>query len=402
MTSTSTGLPLAGVRVLDLSRVLAGPMCGMTLGDLGAEVIKVEHPGRGDDSRDWGLRIGKTETAYYNSANRNKHSVTLDLKKPEAVAVLLELVKQSDVLIENFKCGDAERMGFGYAQVKAVRPDIVYCSISGYDRHGPEAKRPGYDLVIQGESGLMSINGEPDRPPLKMGVAIVDMVTGMYSAQAILAALFQRRETGKGRHIEMALYDCGVMISAYYGLEALLMGEDPPRYGNAHPSIVPYGVFDAADGRVVIAVGNNTQFERFCTDVIDRADILQDPRYATNLQRRENRTTLLPMLKEEIARRPRAQLLERLASTGIPCGEVLGLLEALSSERATRGGVITEQPHRVAGKTHVMAPPFRFDGERAPIRKAPPELGQDTQSVLGELLGMDAARIEQLKQAGAI
>ena len=217
-------LPLSGVRVLDLSRVLAGPICGMSLGDLGAEVIKVEHPARGDDSRDWGLRIGKTETAYYNSANRNKRSLTLDLKQPQAVELLLQLATHCDVLIQNFKYGDAERLGIGYEQVKAVRPDIVYCSISGYDRHGSEAERPGYDLVVQAESGLMAINGEADRPPVKVGVAVVDMVTGLYATQAILAALYQRQAGGPGRHIEMALYDCGFMISAYYGLEALLMG----------------------------------------------------------------------------------------------------------------------------------------------------------------------------------
>jgi crotonobetainyl-CoA:carnitine CoA-transferase CaiB-like acyl-CoA transferase len=399
-TTTASGLPLAGVRVLDLSRVLAGPMCGMTLGDLGADVIKVEHPVRGDDTRDWGSRIGNTETAYYNSANRNKRSIALDLKKPEAVEVLLDLARQCDVVIENFKCGDAERMGIGYAQVRAVRPDVVYCSISGYDREGPEAQRPGYDIVVLGESGLMAINGEPDRPPLKVGVAIVDMVTGLYAAQAILAALYERRASGRGRHIGMALYDCGFMISAYYGLEALLMGADPPRYGNAHPSIVPYGVFDAADGRLVIAVGNNAQFVRFCTDVIGRAEILADPRFATNSQRRENRLALLPLLKDEIARHPRAQLLERMAAVGIPCGEVLGLLEALQSGRAVRGGLVSDQPHPVAGTTPVMSPPFRFDGERPPVRLPPPTLGQDTEAVLAEL-GIDAQRLRRLREAGA-
>jgi crotonobetainyl-CoA:carnitine CoA-transferase CaiB-like acyl-CoA transferase len=395
---TGAALPLAGVRVLDLSRVLAGPICGMTLGDLGAEVIKVEHPERGDDTRDWGLRIGRTETAYFNSANRNKRSLTLDLKQPQAIELLLALAKQCDVLVQNFKHGEAERLGFGYEQVKAVRPDIVYCSISGYDAHGPEAARPGYDIVVQGESGLMAINGEAGRPPLKVGVAIVDMVTGLYAAQAVLAALYQRQASGQGRHVELALFDCGFMISAYYGLEALLSDSDPQRYGNAHPSIVPYGVFDASDGPLVIAVGNNAQFVRFCRDVVDRPDIPQDPRFATNLARREHREQLLPMLRDEIGRRPRALLLQRLAAAEIPCGEVLGLLEALRSDRARLGGLVTQQPHPLAGQVHVMSPPFRFDGERSAVRHPPPGLGQHNADVLADLLGLDAQRIAALQR----
>ncbi len=261
--STSSGLPLSGIRVLDLSRVLAGPWCGMVLGDFGAEVIKLEHPERGDDTRDWGLRVGKTETAYFNSVNRNKRSVTLDLQTKDGQKIARDLALQCDVVIQNFKFGGVEKMGLGYEQLKAIKPDIIYCSVSGYDRSGPEAARPGYDLVIQGEAGLMAMNGTAEQPPLKFGVAAVDLFTGMYAAQAVLAALFERQKTGKGKHIEMALFDCGLMITAYYGLEALLMEKDPLRYGNAHPSIVPYGVFDAEDGPLVITVGNNKQFERF-------------------------------------------------------------------------------------------------------------------------------------------
>ena len=395
-------LPLAGVRVLDLSRVLAGPLCAQVLGDFGAEVIKVEHPKRGDDTRDWGLRVGKTETAYFNSMNRNKRSITVDLQTAEGQRLVLELARQCDVVVQNFKFGGAEKMGLGYEQVKAVKPDIIYCSVSGYDRHGPEASRPGYDLVIQGESGLMAINGEPTQAPLKFGVAAVDMFTGMYAAQAVLAALFERQRTGQGRHVEMALFDCGLMISAYYGLEALLMQKDPPRYGNAHPSIVPYGVFDAQDGPLIIAVGNNAQFERFCTDVIDRPDLAADERYKTNLVRGQNRDTLVPELLRELRARPRALLLQRLAAVGIPCGEVLGLYEALTSPRAASAGLVTQQPHPVAGHTHVMAPPYRLDGERLPVRCAPPQLGEATGEVLGQLAGVDAARLAELKQQGVI
>jgi crotonobetainyl-CoA:carnitine CoA-transferase CaiB-like acyl-CoA transferase len=395
-------LPLAGIRVLDLSRVLAGPLCGQVLGDFGAEVIKIEHPQRGDDTRDWGLRVGQTETAYFNSMNRNKRSVTVDLATAEGQALVRELAKQCDVVLQNFKYGGAEKMGLGYQQIQAVKPDIVYCSVSGYDRHGPEAARPGYDLVIQGEAGLMAINGEPTQAPLKFGVAVVDMVTGMYAAQAVLAALFDRQRTGRGRHVEMALFDCGLMVSAYYGLEALLLQKDPPRYGNAHPSIVPYGVFDAQDGPLIIAVGNNAQFARFCTEVIERPDLAADERYKTNLGRGQSRDTLVPQLLRELRARPRALLLQRLSAVGIPCGEVLGLYEALTSPRAAGAGLVTQQPHPVAGHTHVMAPPYRLDGERLPVRCAPPQLGEATEEVLGRLAGADAARLAELKQQGVI
>ena len=398
----STALPLAGVRVLDLSRVLAGPLCGQVLGDFGAEVIKVEHPKRGDDTRDWGVRVGATETAYFNSMNRNKRSVTVDLQAPEGQALVRALARDCDVVIQNFKSGGAEKMGLGYEALKAAKPDIVYCSVSGYDRHGAEAARPGYDLVIQGEAGLMAINGEAGQAPLKFGVAAVDMFTGMYAAQAVLAALFDRQRTGRGRHVEMALFDCGLMISAYYGLEALLLQKDPPRYGNAHPSIVPYGVFDAQDGPLMIAVGNNAQFDRFCRDVIERPDLAADERYRTNLGRGQNRASLLPQLHGELLARPRALLLQRLAAAGIPCGEVLGLLEALTSPRAASAGLVTEQPHPVAGSTHVMAPPYRLDGERLPVRHAPPQLGEGNQEILGRIAGVDAARLAALKLQGVI
>lgn len=395
-------LPLAGVRVLDLSRILAGPWCGMVLADLGAEVIKVEHPGRGDDTRDWGLRVGATETAYFNSVNRNKRSVTLDLQTADGQEIARELAKKSDVVIQNFKFGGIDKLGLGYERLREERPGLIYCSISGYDRTGPEAARPGYDLVVQGEAGLMALNGEADQPPLKFGVAAVDLFTGMYSAQAILAALFERQKTGKGRHIEMALFDCGLMITAYYGLEALLMGEDPPRYGNAHPSIVPYGVFDAQDGPLVITVGNNSQFARFCTEVIARPDLAADERFKTNINRSANREALMPEIKRELGRRKRKDLLEQLTRSGIPCGEVLGLHEALTSKRATDAGLVTTQPHPQAGSVNVLAPPYRFDGERLPVRSAPPQLGEGTREVLQSLLGLSEEKLSQLKANGVV
>lgn len=399
-------LPLSGVRVLDLSRVLAGPMCAQALGDLGAEVIKIEHPGRGDDTRDWGIRVGSRNTSYFNSANRNKQSVGVDLQKPEGQRIVRELAAKSDVVIQNFKFGGIAKMGLDYESLKAVNPGLVYCSITGYRSNGPEATRPGYDLVVQGEAGLMSLNGEEGQGPLKFGVAAVDMFTGMYSAQAIIAALFDRHRTGQGRHVEMALYDCGLMITAYYGMEALLLDGDPPKFGNAHPSIVPYGVFDAADGPVVITVGNNAQFQRFCTEVIERPDLASDERFANNLGRSQNRHELLPQLRAELGHRPRELLLQRLSAAGIPCGEVLGLREALISERSVQAGLVAELPNPEAGQAHasvqVLAPPYRIDGQRMPVRAAPPMLSQHTDEVLGGLLGMDAQAIAQLRNDGVL
>ncbi len=394
--------PLEGVRVLDLSRVFAGPLCGMVLADFGAEVVKVEHPGRGDDTRDWGMRIGKTETTYYNSMNRNKRSITLDLQTPEGVKIVHDLLPQFDVVIHNFKTGGAEKLGLGYEQLKAIKPGIIYCAVAGYDSSGPEAKRPGYDLVIQGEAGLMALNGEAGTPPLKFGVAVVDLMTGMYAAQAVLAALFRRERTGKGRLIEMALYDSGIMVTGYYGLDAMQLGHDPERYGNAHPSIVPYGMYEAADGPLIIAVGNNAQFDKFCRQVVLRPDIVEDQRFSTNVNRAKNRLELGPLLKELIRSFPRELLLERLTAAGIPCGRVAGLHEALTSERTRRGGLLRDMPHPVAGTTPVFAPPYRLDGQRLPIRHAPPTLGEGTREVLHRLLALDDAALQALQAKGVL
>ena len=395
-------LPLEGVRVLDLSRVFAGPLCGQVLADFGAEVIKVEHPGRGDDTRDWGLRIGKTETTYYNSMNRNKRSVTIDLQTPEGLEIVRELLPLCDVVIHNFKTGGAEKLGLGYEQLAALKPGLIYCAVAGYDASGPEAKRPGYDLVIQGEAGLMALNGVAGTPPLKFGVAVVDLMTGMYAAQAVLAALYRREKTGRGRLIELALYDCGLMITGYYGLDALELGRDPERWGNAHPSIVPYGMYESADGPLIIAVGNNAQFDKFCRQVIERPDIVEDPRFATNVERARNRLALGPMLAGLIRTFPRDLLLERLAAAGIPCGRVAGLHEALTSERTRRGQLVQDMPHPVVGTTPVFAPPYRLDGRRLPIRNAPPTLGEGTREVLQALLSMSDEQLQALREQGVL
>ncbi|MYN13481.1 CoA transferase [Pusillimonas sp. TS35] len=394
--------PLAGVRVLDLSRVFAGPLCTMALGDLGAEIIKVEHPVRGDDTRDWGMHVCPTRTTYFNCANRNKRSITLDLSTEAGQHIARKLAAECDVVVQNFKLGGAAKMRLGYEDLKAIRPDIVYCSIAGYNSSGPEASRPGYDLVLQAETGLMHMNGEPTQPPLKFGTSVVDMFTGMYAAQAILAALYHRKGTGEGRHIEMSLYDSGISISAFYGLESLWRGEDVPRYGNAHPSIIPYGVFDAQDGSLVIAVGNNAQFVRFCTDVIDQPSLKDDERFSTNVARSRNRDTLLPIIRQAVGARKRAELLERLHAAGIPCGEVLGLHEALSSARTRQGKLIETFPVPEERDAHVMAPPYRLDGQRPPVRHVPPTLGEGTDDILQSLLGLSHDELAQLRGKGVI
>ncbi|MDR2327354.1 MAG: CoA transferase [Acidovorax sp.] len=388
MSSSSPLQPLAGIRVLDLSRVLAGPMCAMALADFGADVIKVEHPARGDDTRDWGVRVGSRNTSYFNSANRNKRSITLDLQSEAGLQLARELAQQCDVVVQNFKVGGAEKLGLGYEQLSALNPRLVYCSISGYSRSGSEAQRPGYDLVVQGESGIMAMNGEAGQGPLKFGVAAVDMFTGMYSAQAILAALLERERSGRGHHVQMALYDCGLMITSYYGMEALLKADDPPKFGNAHPSIVPYGVFEAADGPLVITVGNNGQFVRFCNEVIHQPDWATDERFATNVARSAHRATLMPLIESALRRFTRAELLDKLRAAQIPCGEVFGLLEALRSERTREAGLLHAFDDSEAGPQAVLAPPYAMDGQRLPVRRPPPHQGQHTDEVLQELLGM--------------
>ena len=380
-------LPLAGIRVLDLSRVLAGPWCAQVLGDLGADVIKVEHPERGDDTRDWGLRTGPSNTSYFDSVNRNKRSIGIDLTDPEGLARVRELARQSDVVVQNFKTGGADKLGLGYTALSAENPRLIYCSVSGYASDGPEATRPGYDLVIQGEAGLMALNGEAGQPPLKFGLAAVDLFTGQFAAQAVLAALFQRERTGRGRLVELALYDCGVALTSYYGLEAMAQGCDPVRYGNAHPSIVPYGVFQAGDGPIVLTVGNNGQYRRLCEQVLERPDLCTDPRFTTNLDRSRNRAAFVPVLEAELAKWTRADLLVRLAAAGIPCGEVLGLHEALTSERSRSAGLVVppDETGQDGPGIHVLAPPYRFDGARLPVRAKPPVLDGGRADILASL-----------------
>lgn len=374
----------------------------MALGDLGADVIKIEHPDRGDDTRDWGIRVGSRNTSYFNSANRNKRSVCLDVQTEEGLALALKLATKSDVVIQNFKQGGAEKLGLGYEHIRALNPGVVYCSISGYSVLSPESSRPGYDLVIQGETGIMAMNGEEGQGPLKFGVAAVDMFTGMHAAQAILAVLYERVTTGHGRHIQMALYDNGLAITSYYGLAAQLTGQDPVKFGNSHPAIVPYGVFDAKDGPVVIAVGNNSQYQRFCEQVIFRPDLAADPRFESNTDRSKHRHILSPLLEDAIRQYPRTELIARMQAAGIPCGEVQGLHEALESDRTRDAEMLYRYEDSEAGPQAIHAPPYVIDNERSRVNYNPPHHGEHTAEVLQELLAVDADTLQSLKARNII
>ena len=388
------GEPLAGLKVIDASRVLAGPLSAQCLGDMGADVIKIEHPERGDDTRDWGVRIGERDTTYFYSMNRNKRSISLDYTNRKDLDVVLKLVKHADVFIQNFKYGGAEKLGIGYEQLSKINPRLIYCSISGYDRHSSEKDRLGYDIVLQGETGLMGMNGDLGQSPLKFGVAVVDLFAGLYSAQAILAALYERDRTGLGSHVEISLYNTAVQLTAYYGLEALAIGRDPQKWGNNHPAIVPYGVYEAADGPVVIAVGNFRQFTAFCTKVIDRPDIMEDPRFKTNLDRIKNRDIIGPIFKEEVKKFPRAELIRRMNEVDIPCGEVDGLYAAMTSKRAQENQMVCEVDHPIAGKAKVLNPPYRFHGERSPLQRRPPMLGEHNIEILTDVLGLGDEEVD--------
>jgi crotonobetainyl-CoA:carnitine CoA-transferase CaiB-like acyl-CoA transferase len=390
-----TALPLTGVRVLDISRVLAGPWCGQVLADLGADVVKVEHPIRGDDTRDWGVATSADTTTYFDSVNRNKRSIGLDLATEEGAGIARDLARGSDILIQNFKQGGADRMGLGYARLSDENPRLIYCSICGYAGDGPEAERPGYDLVVQGETGLMALNGTPDQPPLKFGVAAVDLFTGQFAAQAVLAALYERERTGRGRQIEMSLYAGGLALTSYVGLAALAIGRDPDRVGNQHPSIVPYGVYESADGPLVITVGNNAQFVRFCT-VIGKPELATDPAFTTNLSRSANRARLEPLIDGALRRCRRADLLRDLAAAGIPCGEVSGLHEALTSRRTHDAGLVVEAHHPDGTPARALAPAYCIDGERPPVHLPPPHLGSHTDAILAEI-GLSPSRIADLR-----
>lgn len=393
--------PLAGRRVLDLSRVLAGPWCTMILADLGAEVIKVENPRGGDDTRHWGPPYAGGESAYYLCANRNKQSIAIDLSNAEGQGLVRMLAARSDVLVENYKLGDLDRYGLDYGTIAAINPAIIYCSISGYGRASPLAARPGYDFVIQAEAGLMAVTGEPGHEPMRAGVAVADLFTGMAAAQAILAALIARDRDGVGQQIDMALYDCQLAMLANVGSAALVSGVEPGRYGNAHPAIVPYQLFRAADGELVIAVGNDRQFASLAA-LIGQPQLSGDPRFSTNASRVENRGALLNLLEPAIAARPVGFWLEALRRAGIPCGEVRGPLAALGAPETTGRAMVRDVAHPTIGTLSLIASPLRFAGTPVADPVAPPLLNEHADSILRDVLGLDDAAIMALREAGAM
>ena len=361
--------PLDGIKVIELARVLAGPWAGQTLADLGAEVVKVEAPG-GDDTRAWGPpfieRDGDTTAGYFHSTNRNKRAVTADFRTPEGRAVVEGLVRDADVLIENFKVGGLKKYGLDYESLAAINPRLIYCSITGFGQTGPYAHRPGYDYVIQGMCGLMSVTGDPAGQPQKTGVAITDLFTGLYSVIAIQAALHQRRITGEGQHIDMALLDTGVAVMANQALNRLASGKSPERIGNAHPNIVPYQVFDCADGWAIVTCGNNGQFTAFCK-LLNRADLAEDPNHATNALRVQHRDTLVPALTTETRKLSRATLLEKCEAAGVPAGPINTMVEAFNNPQVLHRGMAT-----VAGGVPVIRSPMRFSkATLAPPSPAP-------------------------------
>lgn len=404
---------LGTVRVLDMTRILAGPWCTQMLGDMGADVIKIEHPSRGDDTRHWGPPYAKTtasetlkDSTYFTSTNRNKRSVAVDIATEEGVDIVRALVRECDVFIENFKVGDLARRGLDYESLKAINPRIVYCSITGYGQTGPYADRPGYDFVFQAESGLMSITGErDDKPgggPQKVGIAVADLATGLYAAVAILAALNHRHVTGKGQHIDLALLDCLLGLSSNQGASWLINGIEPHRWGNAHPALVPYQVFDTADGKIVVAVGNDGQWLRFCHALKDN-DLGQDSAFQTASGRIQQREALVSRVASLIARRSTEHWLDVFAEADIPHGRINTYAEAFAHPQVIHREMAVEVPLENSGTTvRGIANPIKFS--ETPVRyvRAPATLGQHTDEILSERLKLTTQDIAGLKQRGVI
>lgn len=391
---------LSGIRVLDLSRVLAGPWCTQMLGDLGAEIIKIEQPGKGDDTRSWGPpwhgEGADRLSAYYLSANRNKKSVAIDISKPEGQALIRELAAKCDVLVENFKMGGLEKYGLDYLSLKAVNPRLVYCSITGFGHSGPRAHQPGYDLMVQGLSGLMSITGQPDGEPQKVGVALVDVMTGLHACIAVLAALNQRHETGRGQFIDMALLDVAVSTLANIGLNQRVTGKAPKRMGNAHPSVVPYQVFETADGHMIVAVGNDGQFAHF-VGALGLAHLADDPLYKTNAGRVENRASLIPHLAAAMKTQATAHWDAALSAVNVPAGPINDIGQALADPQSVARGLAT-----MAGNRPAIASPLRLSDSMPDAGTEPPLLGQNTGEVLQDLLGHSEVDVAMLKARGIV
>ncbi len=392
--------PLAGIRVLDLTRVLAGPFCSMILADMGAEVIKIEEPGKGDDTRSWPPFVAG-EATYFMSVNRNKKSVTFNLKSPAARKLFLSLVKKSDVVLENFRPGTMEKLGLGYAALAKVNPKLVYCAVSGFGESGPEGGKAGYDLIIQGESGLMDITGFADGPPLKMGTSIADLVAGMSAAHGVTLALLARTKTKRGQKVEIGMLDAMAALLTYQAGIYWGTGQKPGRRGNAHPSIVPYEVFKAADAYLTLGVANNSLWERTCT-AMERPDLVKDPRFATDAARVENRATLVPLLNEILGERSADEWMKRLESVGVPAGRIRTVPEVCESEHLKARGMIQRLDHPKAGAITVMGVPIKLHATPGEVKTPPPTLGQHTDQVLRTLLGIKPAQIKALRAEGAL
>lgn len=401
--STDLPRPLDGVRVLDLSRVLAGPWCTQQLADFGAEIIKIERPGTGDDTRQWGppWLDDSGESAYFLGANRGKHSVCVDLAQADGQDLIRRLAAQSDVVVENFKVGGLTAYGLDYASLREINPRLIYCSISGFGQNGPYAHRPGYDFLIQAMGGLMSVTGEPDGQPMKAGVAFADVFTGLYSANAILAALHQRRASGEGTHIDMALLDVQVSVMANQALSYLTTGHNPPRLGNAHPSIVPYQVFPSADDDLILAVGNDGQFRRLC-DVLGLSALADDPRFASNHARVEHRDTLVTKLSARLRDKPRADWLPQLEAAGIACGPINNLEQVFDDPQVRARNLQIKRPHDSGRDVSLVSNPVRFNNKQQNSTMAPPLLGQHTRSILGDRLGLNDVMLDDLQSRSVI
>ena len=404
--------PLSHIRVLDLTRVLAGPWCAQNLADLGAEVIKVERPKKGDDSRAFGPPWAKdekgddtTEAGYFLCANRGKKSITIDIGSEAGRALIKELAKGADVLLENFKTGDLVSKGLGYEDIKKINPKIIYCSITGFGQTGPYASKPGYDFMIQGMGGFMSVTGERDHKPgggpQRAGVPVVDIMTGMYSTIAVCAAIANRERTGKGQHIDMALLDTQVGFLANQGANFLVTGEAPARLGNTHPNIVPYQSVPTRDGAIIIACGNDNLFNKFC-DLLGQPALKTDPRFSTNAARVTNRDALDPILDELMRKKTTAEWVAALEGAGVPCGPINNLKDVFENEQVVARGLRVEIAHPTAGKVSLVRSPMRFSETPVEHKVPPPLLGQHTDEVLKDVLGKSADEIAALKKAGTV
>jgi len=404
--------PLAGTRVLDLSRVLAGPWAGQNLADLGADVIKVERPKIGDDSRAFGPpwvkdREGREtrDSAYFTSANRGKKSITVNVAKPEGQDLIRALARECDVLIENYKHGDLARYGLGYDDIKVVNPRLIYCSVTGFGQTGPYRERPGYDFMIQGMGGMMSITGEPDGAPgggpQRAGVPIADIITGMYASIAICAALASRAQTAKGQHLDLALLDSQIALLAYQNTNYFSTGRPPGRIGNLHPNIVPYQPFKSSDGEVIVACGNDNLFRKFC-EAAGHPELAKDARFATNGKRVENRTELTRLIQDIFGRKTTAEWLALLESAGVPNGPINNIAQVFEEPQVRARGVKIELQHAAAGTLPLVASPMRFSGTALEYRLPPPVLGEHTDEVLRGLLGKSDAEIARLRAEGIL